>query len=379
MNQIRSGALARLAWVAMLLAFAHAASGRAAEVDVLLTTAAEGARVFEVHGLAAQEATQAGDAAEAAFAVFTATGGELAERPALAGTYTKLPDGLRFTPRFPLEPGMRYRAVYHTAGRKLEREFVVPERAQSPPARVRIIYPTAKILPQNQLKFYVHFTAPMSRGDAYRNFSLVDADGEAVDLPFLELSEELWNPAGDRLTLLLDPARVKRDLKPRNESGPVLEIGKRYSLVVRRDFKDGEGQPLAAEFRKEFVVAEPDEACPRPATWRLHLPTAGTNEPLVVRFGESLDHALLARWLWIEDAAGQDVSGEPATGEGESSWSFRPSKPWQQGRYRLMADKRLEDLGGNNILRKFELDGRRAPKASDEESTAAVEFEVGRQ
>ncbi|HEX7379319.1 MAG TPA: hypothetical protein VF278_19510 [Pirellulales bacterium] len=370
----------RASWAAVLLAlvFGFAATVKAVEPEagISLIVGNGGSPVFELRGLRGQEAAAANDAADALFAVYTIAETASANRPALAGEYTKLPDGLRFTPRFPLEPGMRYRAVYKGAGGTLEKQFAVAPRADTPPARVRAIYPSAKILPQNQLKFYVHFTAPMSRGDAYRHFALLDASGAAVDLPFLELSEELWNPAGDRLTLLLDPARVKRDLKPRNESGPVLEIGKRYSLVVGRDFRDAQGRPLNAEFRKDFAVAAPDETCPRPAAWRLSAPTAGTRQPLVVRFGEPLDHALLARWIWVEDAAGQEVLGNGSSGDEESSWNFLPKEPWPPGQYKLKTDKRLEDLAGNSIARKFELDGRRAMPAGDENGAATVEFAV---
>ena len=346
------------------------------EARILLTTDDQGRHVFELRGIEKSETATTGDSAAESFAVYTVFDSELANPPPLAGSCKALSNGLRFTPRFPLEPGMRYRAVFQSGEQKVMQEFAIPARGAAPAARVRAVYPTARVLPQNQLKFYVQFTAPMSRGDAYRHLALLDAEGTVVDLPFLELSEELWNPRGDRLTLLLDPARVKKELKPREDVGPVLDAGCRYALVVRRDFRDAAGQPLADEFRKEFQVAPPDETCPQPKLWRLQVPRARTDEPLIVDFGEALDRALLERMLWIVDDAGEPVSGTGTVGSEESSWSFRPQDSWRAGRYRLMTDTRLEDLAGNSIVRKFELDGRRRAEPNTEEDTAVVEFEI---
>jgi hypothetical protein len=94
------------------------------------------------------------------------------------------------------------------------------------------VYPTSSKLPENHLRFYVHFSAPMSRGEAYEHLRLLRKNGEPVYLPFLEIGEELWDKSGMRLTLLFDPGRVKRGLKPREENGPVLEEGEEYTLVI---------------------------------------------------------------------------------------------------------------------------------------------------
>jgi hypothetical protein len=368
------GTLVRLILLAVLSGPAAIATAAEPATDITLTTDDEGRRVFELRGVGGRHAA-ANVSAKEIFAVYAIFDSELANPPPLAGSLAALSDGLRFTPRYPLEPGMRYRAVFRDGNQNISEEFAIPAR-EAPAARLRAIYPTARVLPQNQLKFYLQFTAPMSRGDAYRHLALLDAKGMVVDLPFLELSEELWNPRGDRLTLLLDPARVKNGLKPREESGPVLNIGRRYTLLVRRDFRDAAGRPLADDFRKEFTVRQPDETCPQPKLWQLRVPHARTQEPLVVRFGEPLDRALLERMLWIVDDAGQEVLGTGTVGSEESSWRFQPQESWLTGRFRLMADTQLEDLAGNSIARKFELDGFRGAESNTEEDTAAVEFEI---
>ena len=66
-----------------------------------------------------------------------------------------------------------------------------PQRAGTVVARVT---PSADRVPENLLKFYLHFSAPMSRGEVYDRVRLLDARRPAVDLPFLGLGEELWDP-----------------------------------------------------------------------------------------------------------------------------------------------------------------------------------------
>ncbi len=218
------------------------------------------------------------------------------------------------------------------------------------------VYPTADKLPENQLKFYLHFTAPMSRGEAYRRVRLLDADGKPVDQPFLELGEELWDPDGKRFTLLIDPGRIKRGLKPREELGPVLEQGKTYTLVIDREWEDADGEPLKEAFRKTFRAAAADEAPPDPKTWRLDAPAAGGKAPLVVTFPKPMDHALLLDMLGVVDAGGRKIAGDVAVTDGQTRWRFTPRGPWAAESYRLVVDKRLEDLAGNSIDRPFEVD-----------------------
>jgi hypothetical protein len=304
-----------------------------------------------------------------------------AETPML-GTYRVEDKSLRFEPRFPLAAGLKYRAMFDpsklpgaTGGTPLTVEFALPKPAPKPPATVVQVYPTRNDLPENQLKFYFHFSRPMSLGEAYKRIHLIDAAGKTVERPFLELDEELWDPAGTRLTLFLHPGRIKRGLRPREELGPPLEEGKRYTLVVDATWPDEEGQPLKTGFRKSFTAGKPDDVQPDPKTWKLHAPAAGKADPLRVQFPESLDHALLQRMLWVVDAAGKRVVGSIRVSREETVWEFVPEKPWAVGAYRLVADTELEDLAGNSIASPFEVvEGRPAPKPVDE--TVEMPFAV---
>jgi hypothetical protein len=378
-RRCRLGAIPVGACMAIVSA-AAVSSAATHNVAILLAINDDGRRVFELRGDNDDAIAAGGDKLKRLFAVYVVFDTEVADPPPLAGDYSVVEGAIRFTPKFPLQPGMRYRAIYHPSpGNErdpLSKEFLVPARAVGTATRVAAIYPSAATLPENQLKCYIHFSAPMCRGGAYEHLRLLDGAGKPVELPFLELAEELWNPAGDRLTLLLDPGRVKQELRPREEEGPILAAGRRYTLLVDRNWRDAAGQRLTADVRKSFEVTAADEICPDPKAWRLTLPPAVSQAPLSVRFGESLDHALLERMLWVVDDEGEQLPGDVDIGEGEARWMFRPQQPWQPGRYRLVADTLLEDLAGNSIARKFELDARRAVKPTTEEETVRVEFQI---
>ena len=300
------------------------------------------------------------------------------DTPLLLGVYGVDGPIIRFQPRFPLEAGVRYRAEFdpvqlHEVVRALApgsgfakgtpastntmvAEFSIPVRPAPPTTTVLGVDPTSATLPENLLRFYIRFSAPMSRGEAYRHIRLLGATGKPVDAPFLELDEELWSGDGTRFTLLFDPGRIKRGLKPREEVGPVLEAGKSYELIVDRDWPDAMGRPLQQGFRKSFRAGEPDETSPDPKTWTVRPPRAQTRDPVEVRFPEPLDRALLDRLIAVQEAAGQPLPGKVAVAGAETIWRWTPRDPWHPGAYRLAIGTELEDIAGNSIARPFEVD-----------------------
>jgi hypothetical protein len=151
--------------------------------------------------------------------------------------------------------------------------------------------------------------------------------------------------------VLFDPGRIKRGLLPLEEVGPAIEDGKRYTLVIDREWLDARGVPMQEGFRKSFRVGPSDRTPPDPSTWRLNGPKAGTSDPLVVNFPESMDWALALRLI--------DVPGVPGTASvdnNETEWRFKPNAPWKAGEYKLVIDTALEDLAGNRIGRAFDVD-----------------------
>src|SRR5438093_7158021 len=102
------------------------------------------------------------------------------------------------------------------------------------------------------------------------------------------MEPELWDRAHRRLTLLLDPGRIKRGLAPNAEAGyPLIED---VPIVVRVDaaFRDAAGRPLRAGAQRRYQVGRPLRARVDPTAWRLDCPTAGSTDPLTVAFDRPL-------------------------------------------------------------------------------------------
>lgn len=284
--------------------------------------------------------------------------------PPMLGTYRIEGNTVRFTPQFPLAPSVTYRAVLRSAnlpGAKtkaapLTAIFEAPARNVTPTTIVSQVYPSTDVVPENLLKFYLHFSAPMSRGHSYEYIRLLDSNGKQVELPFLELDEELWDQTQTRLTLLIDPGRIKRGVLPLEEIGPSLEAGKSYTLTISRAWQDGNGNPLKEDFQKQFRVGPPDRTPPDPAQWRIEAPKAGTRTPLIVTFPEPMDQALTQRVFSVVAESGAAIAGQVALTEQERRWEFTPNRPWLVGNYHIAIQTTLEDLAGNNIGKPFEVD-----------------------
>jgi len=305
--------------------------------------------------------------------------------PSMLGTYRVEADSLQFRPRFALEPGVSYRAVFRPDRLPMERGterkpmislFTIPKLSAQASTVVREVYPTADVLPENLLKFYIYFSAPMSRGHIYDHIHLRDDAGKAIELPFLEIDEEFWDPAMMRLTLFIDPGRIKRGVKPLEDVGPALEAGKRYTLRIDRNWKDAAGNPLLGNFQKVFQVAPPDRQPPDPNAWKIEAPKPETTEPLQVSFAQPLDHALALRMIQVSDQSNHPVKGSAQLAHHEAQWRFIPSDPWRAGRYNVVVQNTIEDLAGNNIGKAFEVDLFEGVQRRFTNSVVKVPFEI---
>ncbi|WP_166821341.1 Ig-like domain-containing protein [Thalassoroseus pseudoceratinae] len=311
--------------------------------------------VFTVHGLSSSQLRTAN--------LRVSVAGTANDSPALLGIQSVQENRLQFHPRFPLDPGLTYHAVLtgKTVG-PVRSQFKIPAPKPTQTPEVTDVFPSGDTLPENLLKFYLHFSTPMQQGDSYRLIHLINDDGDEVELPFLELAQEMWSPDGTRLTLLLDPGRIKRGLKPREDSGPALEAGREYTLVIDADWKNLGGKPLKQEFRKTFQVVAADAKQPDISAWTYEVPKANGTGTLTVHFDEPLDHALASRVLTIHDSQGQPVPGQVRLADGETQWKFQPESRWVAGRYQIVAETILEDRAGNSLGRPFEVDISRETK-----------------
>jgi hypothetical protein len=288
------------------------------------------------------------------FAVYTGA----ADAPALLGKYAVEGSVLVFRPSYPIAPGVHYRAVFTPpVGATITRTFDGPPRSTTPVARVEHVYPSGDVLPSNQLRLYIYFSAPMSRDEAAKHIHILDETGKelagsrAVFLP----GEELWDPSFQRLTMTFDPGRIKRGLTSNQRIGPPLAEGKRYTLVIDRDWPDARGVPMVQGFRKEFRGGPAERTPPDPKQWHITAPRAGTTAALVVDFPTAMNYTLLQRMLQVSGPRGK-VDGAVDVARQEREWRFTPKTAWAKGNYQLVVDTGLEDRAGNHIGEPFDID-----------------------
>ncbi|HEY3670264.1 MAG TPA: hypothetical protein VGN51_04965 [Acidimicrobiia bacterium] len=273
-------------------------------------------------------------------------------RPPTAGRLVADGDDLCFVPRFPFLDGTDYEVEVDGA---MVGTVTCSARPQTPPTtEVVAIRPTGTTVPRNLLRCYVEFSAPMREAGATR-VRLTDAEGWPLVGALLATEYELWDPDRRRLTVLLDPARIKRGLVPQRELGYPLREGASVTLVVDAEFPDAAGRPLRTGATRTWQVIGDERRRVTPSSWALRPGTAGTTEPLTVTFDRPLDHALVARCLRVVGPAGT-VGGSIDVGREERSWTFAPTTPWPDAEHRLVVGPELEDVAGNSVQRVFDRD-----------------------
>ncbi|MEL6643797.1 MAG: hypothetical protein AAFQ79_07675 [Pseudomonadota bacterium] len=209
------------------------------------------------------------------------------------------------------------------------------------------VYPTAAALPENMLRFYIYFSAPMGLDDILPAIDLLDAEGRVLEGVFLSNRYDLWSADRTRLTLLFDPGRVKTGLAANNELGRALVAGETYQLSITVAAEDMEGCPLASAHRVTFEATEADVLSPSPEHWTLFAPSVGTRQPLTLYLDGPVDHLSLAYRLRVIGPDGAPVAGRIDLDEAETQWHFTPRAEWSAATYHVAIDPQLEDLAGN--------------------------------
>ncbi len=274
--------------------------------------------------------------------------------PSMAGRHQFMANGLRFLPAFPFERSTLYRACFcpraldgfaHAGEQAMAFSFAAEPRLPQP--RVTAIFPTSNDLPANLLRFHVVFSNPMQRGAARANIALLRADGAPAADVLYNAPVELWDRSMQRLTLLLDPGRLKRGVGPNRALGPPLVIGQYYALVVGAGMEDASGSVLSGAVHKRFRVVDAIRTPLAIDRWHLAPVAAGTLDKLMLTFPAPLDWALLAHAITVETPCGCRIDGNVTAEAEETRWVFAPNAPWAAGACHLRVAPCLEDLCGN--------------------------------
>ena len=270
-------------------------------------------------------------------------------RTPIAGNYAKTGDDLTFTPAFGFDAGQDYVARVRTSQIEEFVPFRIPSRAATVPAIVTQIYPSGDTLPENTLRFYIHFSVPMKPHVAFDHIKLRDASGKADEAAFMRFKQELWNEDRTRLTVLIDPGRIKREVATNVELGPALLAGQTYALAVEGGWPSADGTSVLPAFAKAFRVSEALREHPDVRLWTANAPCAGTREPLTITFDRPFDRHFLTRALRVADGTARGIDGTTEIGAGERTWSFTPKRPWPADDLLVVANPVLEDVAGNNF------------------------------
>jgi hypothetical protein len=275
--------------------------------------------------------------------------------PSMLGKYERTGNDLTFVPRFPLDAEATYRAVLTVAGNSRSLDMNAPKLAAKSPPTVVKIYPTAGVLPANHLRFYIQFDRPMRGGSAlFKHLALLDDSGKEIEEPWLV--DEIWDEATNTLILYIHPGRIKWGVELRESMGPVLVEKRRYSLVVRGEWTDLDGNKIGKDVVKNFRTTAEDRNRIELADWKLTAPAAGSREPVTLAFAKSVDCRSLQTGLTVTTAKGTPVAGKIAVGPDEKSWTFTPTEPWSAGPHRVDVSADLEDVAGNTPMRAFDVD-----------------------
>lgn len=294
--------------------------------------------------------------------------------PAMLGEYAENGGVITFTPRFAPSPGVELHATFHVNQSTLEATFGEPAKAIAVTTRVANLYPSTDEWPENTLKMYLTFSAPMSAGQAYTHIRVLDEQGRVIVQPFVEIEQELWDASGTRLTVLFDPGRIKRGLVDNEESGPPLVAGRTVTIEVDPTWRDASGAPLAEKFVRVIRVTPAVRDVVHVKRWKVEAPRAGDVD-LVVTFDRPMDHALAQRAISVTKDGGT-IAGKIRVTDKETVWRFTPDAPWRAGEYFIAVDGVIEDLAGNRPGKMFDVDTSDLSQSTEATAVTAVPFTV---
>ncbi len=291
---------------------------------------------------------------------------------AVLGEFTTVEDEHWFSPAVAFTRGNTYEIYYNET---FVEAFTIPLANKQDAPEIVNIYPSTDTVPENLLKVYLQFSQPMQEvGNALDFIKVLDETENKEVMVFLELESELWNASHDRLTLWLDPGRIKTDLIPNREQGLPLRQGHTYQLAISKSWKDAKGVNLKQEYQKEFYVTKRDQETPKPALWKIQTPKSETKDTLKLGFKEPLDAILVKETIFLSRDSGEEVVGNTLLNEDGTFFNFIPINNWKKGNYIFIIKPILEDLAGNNLLHLFDTDNTRPVETSSANSNHEIRF-----
>lgn len=269
----------------------------------------------------------------------------------VCGSYLLKDGELSFCPTYTLGNSTEFEVQYKGSGQMMTKRFTTPSKPKlNTVANVVTAYPMSDTIPYNTLFFHVRFSEPMLDDRyAYKYVKVYDENGVERERPWRQKS--FWLDNNKLLVLMIHPGRVKNGI---HYESPLFDSGKHYTIKIETDIQDANGQTLTAEYTQQYFVNGEDRICPKAEIVRKVLPRAKTQEPIMLSFSESMDHASVTDGTIICDGAGNPVPCIVRASANDSHYQVIPVQNWQKGKYTLVLKSSVYDVAANRIRRPFE-------------------------
>lgn len=279
-----------------------------------------------------------------------------------------------FSPVIPFTPGQTY--TLRKNNTEVLASFTIPELEGSEEVALLAIYPQLDTVPENLLKMYFEFEAPMQEVGNALDFIRVTNETDGIEIaPFLRLESELWNQDRTLLTLWLDPGRIKTDLIPNREKGLPLRAGKTYTVAIDSSWKSSRGARLKKGYTQRYYVNERDDQKPKLDQWRIKQNTDAL-QSLEIDFGEPMDAFLALETIRFYDKNKQRIDGRMNLLSNQSRLHFAPDSLWTGTEIEIRVASRLEDLAGNNLSRPFDRPVLEGESAADSPKVLSMKYKL---
>lgn len=274
----------------------------------------------------------------------------------VAGKYSATEHAVTFDPAFDFQADQTYTVrtlvtpPQNNSVPATYTEFVIPQNTAPEKPGIVAIYPSGEFIPENTLRFYLHFSTPMKPHVSSRFIKLLDANGTPDDSAFMTFKQELWSEDRKRLTMLIDPGRIKRGVTQNLTLGPALVESQDYSIVIEKGWQSATGTLTTPRFEKSFTVSSGLRSLPDTKHWQIQPIRGRTHDPLLIEFDRPFDHQSAQHSITVHDEHGQLIEGEVSVLNNEKTWRFSPYQRWKNRQIKIYVDPRLEDVAGNNFI-----------------------------
>ena len=286
----------------------------------------------------------------------------------LGGSFIRSANSIRFKPLVPFDWDTNYTILYQESLYSFS--IKIPEDYER--LEVVSVYPNAKEVPSNILKWYVSFSKPINSTNVYNHFKIMDSDGLEINRAILDLNSPLLSKDGQLLTIWIEPGRQKRDLGPNQQLGSVFKANNDYILQILQSLKDVNGVTMETHFEHHFKTTAADRKKPQLSNWSITIPKAQTKESLRIHCTDIIDYgSLINHTVILKD--GNPIQGNVYFNYDNNTIIFKSLKLWNKGYYTVLFNSKLEDISGNNLKRLFDEDSQ---NNSQEDYLTSLNFTI---